>query len=207
MIPLKPLERAAIFLILTLLVTWALFDNYKTDYPYTAYELYGIDSIQIDKPKEFKELLKKLKDEIKNSDIKLFKNLVKFDILLKNNIKLKNSDTHEELEVKFAIDIGQYMEVFPNEKKKVFSNVSISDLQKINLNNFEFKIHPIPETANIEKLKLIRASMIIFSIEVPLMLRNLLVFMIASTPISLGIIWLYVKIFQYIKIGVSFSKK
>jgi len=156
--------------------------------------------LSADKKFGFNNIIDKLEEKIENSELKFFKNFIKFKISVENNIKTKN----EEI-IKFNIEWidGIYRESSPNKGKVFLTKKNINGLRELKLENLEYSFKsenepPIYIANDSENIK--------FHIEIS-KINFLLWYLLFSIPISWGVLLLLNSIEKFIISGEPVIKK
>lgn len=206
-----------VFILITLGINYLFYysgsSSFYHHYSYNADELLCPQDIsetnEKEKEVEFQEILTKLESEIENSEIKLFKNFVWFDVFVENDLKIidKDGSTINTWITQFNINMNEtYIEVHFEEKKKLFSNLKFDRLKKIKPDDFVFKINfknISSEPVEISDLSI--SDNIKFYIE--LSKWSFFVFLFISIPATLGVLLLFNAIYKFIFFGKPFTDK
>lgn len=208
--------RVLIFIVIVLIINSLFYydasSSFNGTYSYKSVDLLGeqlntdiADKKKNEKRNEYIQILQGLENKIESSDIKLFKNFVRFNIFVENNFEIKTA-SNESVAKKLGLDKdSKYIEVKSGQKEKLLSNLTLSDLSNVELNDFTFK--PFLKISKEPDLKLYYDpdnEAIKFHIELSWI--SFFIFLIISVPVALGILLLLNAIKRFIIFGEPFTK-
>lgn len=210
--------RIVVFIFIALFISYLLYKDASSSvqnfYSYKTSELLNCQPLNSEadnkndegnKKEEYLKILGELNNTIKESDIKLFRNNIKFNILVENNFKVRDANTNEDISTKFNIEKnGKYIEVLSGQKRLLLDNLNLGELKNIEPDNFLFKLvgESVSTTA-----KFISSNNESIKFYIELSSWNYLIFIMISVPITWGMFLLANSLWKFILFGKPFTKE